>query len=169
MFIHTYFTYGYFLRVVFLRKNMNFEKLHPRIFFMVSSVYITETFNIRRAKCFDNFPWTFWIILVFPYIDVLKKWLSICTYFLSITLSYRQSLSNNNDNNNNGFLFTFSLSESKVYFNKSETVEFGKNVSEFLLQHNWYSTDNSHGLIQGRFPPPLNFFVCVSFKHVPPT
>ena len=54
--IHTYFTYGYFLRVIFLRKNMNFEKLHSRIFLMVSSVYITETFNIRRAKCFDNSP-----------------------------------------------------------------------------------------------------------------
>ena len=54
--IHTYFTYGYFLRVIFLRKNMNFKKLHSRIFLMVSSVYITETFNIRRAKCFDNSP-----------------------------------------------------------------------------------------------------------------
>ena len=35
------------------------------------------------------------------------------------------------------------LNESKVHLNKSETIEFAKNVCEFSLQQNWYSADNS--------------------------
>ena len=35
------------------------------------------------------------------------------------------------------------LNESKVHLNKSGTIEFAKNVFEFLLQQDWYSADNS--------------------------
>ena len=35
------------------------------------------------------------------------------------------------------------LHESKVYLSKSGTIEFAKNVCEFLLQQYWYSADNS--------------------------
>ena len=35
------------------------------------------------------------------------------------------------------------LNESKVHLNKSGTIEFAKNVCEFLLQQDWYSADNS--------------------------
>ena len=35
------------------------------------------------------------------------------------------------------------LNESKVHLNKSGTIEFAKNVFEFLLQQDWYSADDS--------------------------
>ena len=35
------------------------------------------------------------------------------------------------------------LNESKVHLNKSGTIEFVKNVCEFLLQQDWYSANNS--------------------------
>ena len=35
------------------------------------------------------------------------------------------------------------LNESKVHLSKSGTIEFAKNVFEFLLQQDWYCADNS--------------------------
>ena len=35
------------------------------------------------------------------------------------------------------------LNESKVHLNKSATIEFAKNIYEFLFQQDWYSADNS--------------------------
>ena len=35
------------------------------------------------------------------------------------------------------------LNKNEVHLNKFRTIEFAKNVCEFLLQQDWYSTDNS--------------------------
>ena len=41
------------------------------------------------------------------------------------------------------------LNESKVHLNKPGTIEFAKNHSEFLLQQDWYSADNSGNIALG--------------------
>ena len=41
------------------------------------------------------------------------------------------------------------LNKSKVHLNKSETIEIAKNVCEFLLQQDWYTTDNSNNTALG--------------------
>ena len=41
------------------------------------------------------------------------------------------------------------LNESKVHLNISGPIEFAKNVCEFLLQQDWYSTDNSCNISLG--------------------
>ena len=41
------------------------------------------------------------------------------------------------------------LNESKIHLNKSGTIEFAKNVYEFLLQQDWYSADNSGNIALG--------------------
>ena len=41
------------------------------------------------------------------------------------------------------------LNESKVHLNKSRTIEFAKNVYEFLLQQDRYSADNRGNIALG--------------------
>ena len=41
------------------------------------------------------------------------------------------------------------LNESKVYLNKSGTIELPKNFCELLLQHDWYNADNSDNIALG--------------------
>ena len=41
------------------------------------------------------------------------------------------------------------LNESKVHLNKSGTIEFAKNVYEFLLQQDWYNTNNNDNIALG--------------------
>ena len=42
------------------------------------------------------------------------------------------------------------LNESRVHLNKSRTIDFAKNVCEFLLQQDWYCSDNSVNIALGR-------------------
>ena len=39
--------------------------------------------------------------------------------------------------------------KAKVHLNKSGTIEFAKNIYEFLLQQDWYSADNSGNVALG--------------------
>ena len=58
--------FSYFL-LIFFRKTMNNVFLN----FFHRFIDMTKIFNLRIAKCFENSPWKFWIVLFLPFIDVL--------------------------------------------------------------------------------------------------